>query len=367
MKLIHCADLHLDSSLRSNLDPDKVKERKTELLDTFVRLSDYAQENGVGHVIIAGDLFDKKNVSARAKNTVYGIIERHPDISYYYLKGNHDEAGEDGYPDNLFLFFDEWKYYRVPLNGNRDTVIAGIELTDENSGDFYDHLSLRPQDINIVTLHGQISEYAPKDRAGIISLNRLKNRSIDYMALGHVHEHQSGLLPPRGEFVYPGCLEGRGFDECGEHGFELIDIDDSASSAPVSHRFVPFAKRRLFTLPVDVTGVMTTVEITDLVRAAIEDSGVNSSDMLKICLVGKVDVECEKDVEQIRQRFERDFYFLKAVDETSLAVDYESFARDATLKGEFVRLLQAEKGLSEEKRSAIIRCGIHALSGEEWQ
>ena len=365
MKIIHCADLHLDSKLNANLTPEKAKERKTELLDTFIRLSDYAEENMIRHIIIAGDLFDRKNVSAHAKNTVYGIIERHPEISYYYLKGNHDEGCEDEYPDNLFLFADEWKVYRVPLNNEKDVVICGVELTDENSEDICDGLSLRPQDINIVTLHGQIGEYSAKNRAELINLNKLKNRSIDYLALGHIHEHKTGPLIPRGEYVYPGCLEGRGFDECGEHGFELIEIDERELS--VDHKFVPFAKRKLYTIPVDVSGVMTTVEITDLVKAAVEDSGITSKDMLKLCITGKVDVECEKDAELIRQRFDSDFYFLKVYDETSLAVDYESFAMDASLKGEFVRLLRAEKGMSEERRSAIIRCGIQALSGEEWQ
>ena len=365
MKIIHCADLHLDSRLSANLSREKAKERKAELLDTFIRLSDHAEENMIRHIIIAGDLFDVKNVSAHAKNTVYGIMERHPDITYYYLKGNHDNVSEDEYPGNLFLFSDEWKTCRIPLNGEKDVVLTGVELSDENSADIYDSLNLRVQDINIVILHGQISDYAAKDRAEVINLAQLKNKSIDYLALGHIHERKTGSLPPRGEYVYPGCLEGRGFDECGEHGFELIDIDERQMT--LTHKFVPFAKRKLFTLPVDVSGAMTTVEISDLVKAAIEDSGISDEDLLKICLKGRVDVECEKDAEQIRQRFERDFYFLKVYDETALAVDYESFARDASLKGEFVRLLRSDVSLSEERRSAIIRCGIQALSGEEWQ
>ena len=31
MKLIHCADLHLDSKLSANLDREKARERKKEL------------------------------------------------------------------------------------------------------------------------------------------------------------------------------------------------------------------------------------------------------------------------------------------------------------------------------------------------
>ena len=47
MKLIHCADLHLDSKMESNLGKEKAKERKGELLYTFERMINYAVENAV--------------------------------------------------------------------------------------------------------------------------------------------------------------------------------------------------------------------------------------------------------------------------------------------------------------------------------
>ena len=45
MKIIHCADLHLDSDMTSNLTKEKAKERRTELLVTFQRMITYAKEN----------------------------------------------------------------------------------------------------------------------------------------------------------------------------------------------------------------------------------------------------------------------------------------------------------------------------------
>lgn len=362
MKMIHCADLHLDSKLNANLSKEKARERRSELLDTFSRLVAYASENDIKAVLIAGDLFDRKTVSATARNTVYGMIRSNPQISFYYLKGNHDDNAFFDAPENLMLFGSEWTVYRMEEEG---IVIAGAELDDDNSEEIQDSLVLSPKDINIVMLHGQLSDYAGRDRAEVISLNTLKNRSIDYLALGHIHERRTGVLPPRGEYCYPGCLEGRGFDECGEHGFELLDID--VKERTVSHKFIPFAKRRLHLVRADISGVMTTVEILEIVKEALESENIPAEDMVKIVLCGRVDVECEKDTEQVRVKFERDYYFVKVSDETALAVDYDSFLKDASLKGEFVRLLKADESLDEERRSAIIRCGIHALSGEEWQ
>ena len=63
MKIIHCADLHLDSKMTANLDRKKAKERKIELFNTFNNMVKYASEHDVKAILIAGDLFDKKNVT----------------------------------------------------------------------------------------------------------------------------------------------------------------------------------------------------------------------------------------------------------------------------------------------------------------
>ena len=50
MKLIHCADLHLDSRMESGLPPEKARERRMELLHTFTKMVDMAAEDGVEDV-----------------------------------------------------------------------------------------------------------------------------------------------------------------------------------------------------------------------------------------------------------------------------------------------------------------------------
>ena len=52
-------------------------------------------------------------------------------------------------------------------------------------------------------------------------------------------------------------------------------------------------------------------------------------------------------------------------DATRLVVDYSGYARDASLKGEFVRQVEMAAELDEQEKAEIIRCGIQALSGEE--
>lgn len=361
MKIIHCADLHLDSKMTANLSKEQAKERKMEILRTFSRMVDYAAKNGVRVVIIAGDLFDTRNVSATARNLVRDTILQHPHIDFLYLKGNHDYdnflSKLDEIPENLKLFEDSWKSYSY---GN--VVISGLELSKENQVTAYNSLVLDHGVYNVVTLHGQITDYGIKDKAEIINLDSLKNKNIDYLALGHVHEYQAGQLDARGVYCYSGCLEGRGFDECGDKGFVLLDIDEKSLTA--SLEFVPIAYRNLYTLPVDVTGVMTTQEAAAKMEEALANKEYSSRSLVKFVLEGEVDVESEINCDFLKDMFEDYYFFEKVYNRTKLRMNYKDYQKDVSLKGEFIRMVLGSD-LDEERKSEIIRCGIQALSGEE--
>ena len=53
MKMIHCADLHLDSKMESNLSAEKARERREELLQTFERMVEAAEAGRVRAILIA--------------------------------------------------------------------------------------------------------------------------------------------------------------------------------------------------------------------------------------------------------------------------------------------------------------------------
>ena len=233
-------------------------------------------------------------------------------------------------------------------------TITGLEIDKSNQAAMYNSLVLDNDNYNVVTLHGQLGDE--------ISTGDLKNKGIDYLALGHVHEYQSGQLDNRGMYCYSGCLEGRGFDECGQKGFVVLDIDDEKLTAGFS--FVPFAYRSLYTLYVDVTGAMTTQDVAVKMEKAISDSEYSSRSMVKFVLVGEVDVDCEINTDFLKDMFEEYFYYEKVYDETRLLINYSEYEKDASLKGEFIRMVLGSD-MTEEQKSEVIRCGISALSGEE--
>ena len=368
MRIIHCADIHLDSALSAHLGRDRARSRRNEILNTFRKMFEYAAINNIQAVIIAGDLFDSETVAATTINVVLGEIAKHADIYVFYLRGNHDPddsifAGRR-LPENLYLFGEEWTQYKL-----KDThiVITGAVLTADNCDSIYDELELDENDINIVTLHGQEQEYCRARDVNDVCMKRLRNRGIDYLALGHVHGRKFQSLDQRGVYCYPGCLEGRGFDECGEHGFMVLDVDERRHT--VDAGFVPFAKRRLYSVDVDLTSVYDSNDAADRiaerlygeVRPADKEYG---RDLVRICLTGSVDVENEISIPYIEEQFRDSFYYLEIQDKTKLYVDPLRYAGDATLKGEFVRTVMAQ-GLSDEDKAFVIQTGIRALANEE--
>lgn len=81
-------------------------------------------------------------------------------------------------------------------------------------------------------------------------------------------------------------------------------------------------------------------------------------------LVGQIDVESEINCDFLKDMFEDYFYFEKVYDETKLLINYSDYEKDASLKGEFIRMVLGSD-MDEEKKSEVIKAGIMALSGEE--
>lgn len=360
MKIIHCADIHLDSAIKKNLTREQSLQRRSELLLTFESMIRYAQKNGVKAILISGDLFDTNVVSRKTGSVVLNSIKQVPDIDFYYLRGNHDAYDffasgerEEELPANLKLFSDQFTTYSYP-----GVTISGVELTQENQDTVYQTLVLDPQSFNIVMLHGQDSIYSQKDKAQVIALNQLKNRFIDYLALGHIHSYKEGALDNRGCYCYPGCLEGRGFDECGDKGFMLLEIE----GAKMTKEFIPAAKRRLHEFEVDVTGCDSTFEVAKRIGEAVRK--VDSQDLVQVILAGKVPVDSERNLAYLTEKFGQQFYAFQMKDKTRLAIEKEDYINDVSLKGEFIRLCM-EQSFDEEKQKAVMELGIHALMGEE--
>ena len=354
MKIIHCSDVHLDSRMETNLTASQARERNAEICLTFGRMVATAREEGVAAVLIAGDLFDTERVSAQTVDYVLDQIRRAGGVEFFYLRGNHDEnrdvfQGQE-LPENLHTFGSGWTSYRLG-----QVVITGLELDGSNWESMYRDLSLEAEAVNIVMLHGQTATQPAPEQ---IALPLLRGKHIRYLALGHIHSFQQEKLDLDGDYCYCGCMEGRGFDECGEKGFVMVEVEGNR----LTSRFVPFAKRQLHEVAVDISGLTTVSQLQSAMERAAE--GIPAADLVKFTLTGEYTLETQKDLRFLKKALESGFYFVKIKDESRLMIDKGSYEHDASLKGEFIRLVMASDKTDAEKE-AIICCGIRALSGEE--
>ncbi len=352
MKLIHCADLHLDSALNSYLDEDEANLRNQEILDSFKRLVDYALNNEVEIVLIAGDLFDHNHPKKNTLNQFLELIKEHSTIKFIYLKGNHDLGVTfNDVPINLYLFDDMWHTYCFD-----DIAISGRVMNNQNYDLIYDDLPIINGYINIITLHGELAINSGKD---LINLNKLRNKAIDYLALDHFHSYIKRQLDDM-TIIYPGCLEGRGFDECGAKGFVLLDI----SKQKIESEFIPFAKRTLHLVECDIKDCLTSIEVLKLMQN--KAANYKKDDMLEFILKGEIEADLYLPLNYLKDTLENDHYFVKIKDNAKLKIDYAKYRHNISLKGEFLRQVE-DKESSSKLKEAIIHTGFAVLNDEDFE
>ena len=343
MKIIHSADIHLGAPM-SSFPEEIARERKKEVRNSFERMVRFAREEGVQVILLSGDVFDRDKPTQKDVTFFYNTVKANPDIDFLYLRGNHDKDGEGVDLPNLKTFSTAWTGYTYG-----DIVISGIELATEIASSLYSTLALDTKKKNIVMLHGQIN--------GEINLTRLRDKNIDYLALGHIHGYEDGELDRRGRYAYSGCLEGRGFDETGVKGFVLLDIEDK-----ISYAFQPFSLRSIEKIELDVSGLK---EGSEMARLARTKTVFKKENIYRIELVGEVDADVDSFAEDVQRYLEGDCLYLSVKDKTVKKIDYTAYEGDNSLKGEFVRAVRESEGYTDEEKAMIIAYGLKALAGRE--
>ena len=195
---------------------------------------------------------------------------------------------------------------------------------------------------------------------GPIGPEEIAASGLTYLALGHIHA-RSGLRRAGETFwAYPGCPEGRGFDELGDKGCLWITVRDDGG---VEEEFVPLARRRYRILEADVSGPNPAAALA----AALPGDG--AEDIVRIRLVGESGVE-GLDLAPLEAVAAARFYRAELRDETAVPRDLWDRAGEDTLTGLFLRRMQerlaaaAGDGARADLERAV-RFGLAALEHRE--
>ena len=405
VKLIHTADLHLDSAFRSRFTKEEAENRRQKQLMAWKELLSFAVEKKVQGILIAGDLFDSPVVSHGTMDFFLSTIAEHPEISFFYLRGNHDTENtfryQENLPKNLFLFSDKGKKYRLNDRlllagveyGTKDIsfgenkgatqgagqaaeqaveqeTVHGAEALSKNETESEEEskfLKLKEEDCNILLLHGALYQGTPKGDSlqgeeGIF-LKNLEKLPLSYIALGHIHKGGEGKLNNGALWAYPGCLQGRGFDEEGERGFLYLKVEEEKKE--IHKEFIPIKQGEFRILEIELLEDEGTLACLKKIEVEMEKAGIAKEDSLRIILKGKKGLEQERNLRYLQLQLQDSVFFLEIRDECELSWNREEAMKEKSLKGEFLRVVAAADNLSKEEQEEIIALGMGLLQGGE--
>jgi exonuclease SbcD len=293
IRLLHFADIHVGMENYGRLDPATgVNERVLDFLHRFDELIDYGLERDVDLVIFAGDAYRHRNPNPTYQRAFAKRVKRLADagVPIVLLVGNHDLPAmvQKASTVDIFSTLDvphviigRTEEMHVVQTAHGPVQIATVPYPirqrllahDEFRGLSIEELDQALQDIvtqNIQALAKQLNPDVPAvlashlsvsgatygsersvmiGRDAVVLKSALDDPAWDYVALGHVHKHQSLNGDNHPPIVYAGSLERIDFGEEGDpKGFCWVEL----ARGETSWEFVEVDARPFVTVRADV-------------------------------------------------------------------------------------------------------------------
>ena len=238
MKIVHCSDLHLGKRFSGN--KDYVKKRYMDFFNAFATFVDKVEEIKPDVCLIAGDIFDKKEINPDILSKTEYLFKKLKDNvkkDIIAIEGNHDNSRilEESWLEYLqeqnilkvFYYnkdFEEKNYLKIDDINFYPVGYPGF-MIDEALTKLSEKLN--PQEKNIVVVHTGISG-STNTLPGLVStsiLDLFKNKAI-YIAGGHIHSFTT-YPKEKPYFFVSGSLEFSNVqnEKSDKKGFVLFDTD----------------------------------------------------------------------------------------------------------------------------------------------
>lgn len=366
-KFIHAADLHIESPYKgvSKMNKSLGEALVEQGIKAYEALIQCALDNKIDFLLIAGDSFDSESGSLSAQYRFVRGLEQlnEAQIPVFIICGNHDPLKSwSSYlqlPENVIRFeANEVQQHSVTKEGKKIAEIYGVSFGEKEE---YHNLAAtynRKDDaeFSIGMLHGTIAgnkahtPYCPFD------MDNLRASNIDYWALGHIHKREI-LSENNPLVVYPGNIQGRHFNETGEKGCSLVEVDHGKV---INHDFISLSNIVYEYVNIDVTGMENTSDFFSTIeKLKKEQTDQSKSYLLRIRLKGKSDLHTvfanPSDMEGLINElndsisYHQRFVFIdRIIDESLPIIDLEERAKSSDFIADILhRFKQLESNETE--------------------
>ena len=328
MRILHSADIHLDAPFAGRTAEEAAFLRR-ELLAVPGKLADICVSRQCDMVLLAGDLFDGA-YSRESYRALYTALER-MSVPVFVTPGNHDHCGMESpwerevWPENVHIFKKE-RLESVSVPG-LDCRVYGAGYQSMDCPGLLENFATEGEEkYHVAILHADptqaVTPYCP------VTKEQVRQSGLRYLALGHVHKTGSFQA---GETLcaWPGCPMGRGYDETGEKGALIVELDDA-----VTAEFVALDTTRFYDLQTEQSGW----------KSLLPPAG--SEDFYRITLTGYSTGE--------QETVPSGFPHLELRDETVPEMDLWGSAGEDTLEGIYFGMLrEAMEGKDESSQRCI--------------
>ena len=230
MRLLHAADLHVDSPLRglSAYPGAPEGEIRSATRRALTNLVDLACEESVDAVLLAGDIYDGDwpdyNTGLFFRSEMARLGEAGIDV--YLVSGNHDAASQISrrlsLPENVIEFGKHAPESQVDEKLSLAVHGQGYAVRDVKDNLAIAYPEPKPGYFNVGLLHTALNGRDGHDNYAPCSVEDLRARNYDYWALGHVHTRETVSTEPY--IVFSGNIQGRHARETGPKGCVLVDV-----------------------------------------------------------------------------------------------------------------------------------------------
>lgn len=371
LKLLHIADLHLDSRF-AGMPITEAAKRRADLRSVFKNALEFAKKEGCAATLICGDLFDGEYYTSdtlRFLNECFSAMPRH---KFIITPGNHDPHGATspyrfaGFPENVFVF-DSEQLTSITFDELKLTVYGYAFTSAMYTKNPLEGFSGAPANgnFNVLCAHteldGIMSSYAP------ISKKSLEYSGFEYAALGHIHLGDEVGKVGNTVYAYSGCIAGRDFSEYGEKGGLLVTLDEQSGKRSAKVTAVKFCPWVYETVSVSVNGAPSQEEAISIISKALKpySKGVKEY-LLRLRITGETAFELSTEV--LLQRLS-DFGVKDIKNDTSFAFSSLKLEDDFSLRGAFYHSLKSKLTSDDEHErkvaSLALKYGLTALSQGE--